>query len=233
MRIRIQVTKIMRIWIRIRIQIQHWFGISSKINKWLLQGRQLENGLLALIEFLTQARHKLNHSKTPDQLNSGTDILVLPWVVLSFPFHYCSGNISDTNYTVRVVDLAWFFPVPIFENILNQIFQNFLDTTGTSKHKQCSKLDRVRPQLEHAPDPGLLDVGENPRTGNWEAGYGSASAIKWKAWFGSESALKLKFRSFRGLKNGAVEGRGCLQWRRAGDKGRAGPVVQDSHLFDE
>jgi hypothetical protein len=34
------------------------------INCWLLQGRQLENGLLALIEFLTQARHKLNHSKT-------------------------------------------------------------------------------------------------------------------------------------------------------------------------
>lgn len=36
----------------------------------ILQGRQLENGLLALIEFLTQARHKLNHSKTPDQLTS-------------------------------------------------------------------------------------------------------------------------------------------------------------------
>ncbi len=35
------------------------------INCCRLQGRQLENGLLALIEFLTQARHKLNHSKTP------------------------------------------------------------------------------------------------------------------------------------------------------------------------
>jgi len=34
-----------------------------------LQGRQMENGLLALIEFLTQVRHKLNKNTTPNELN--------------------------------------------------------------------------------------------------------------------------------------------------------------------
>jgi len=33
-----------------------------------LQGRQMENGLLALIEFLTQFRHKLNSNKTQNEL---------------------------------------------------------------------------------------------------------------------------------------------------------------------
>jgi len=34
-----------------------------------LQGRELENGLLALIEFLTQVRHKLNNAATPKTLD--------------------------------------------------------------------------------------------------------------------------------------------------------------------
>jgi len=34
----------------------------------ILQGRQMENGLLALIEYLTQVRHKLNKSITPSEL---------------------------------------------------------------------------------------------------------------------------------------------------------------------
>ena len=35
----------------------------------VLQGRELENGLLALIEYLTQMRHKLNNSSTPPTLS--------------------------------------------------------------------------------------------------------------------------------------------------------------------
>ena len=33
-----------------------------------LQGREMENGLLALIEYLTQVRHKLNNAATPRNL---------------------------------------------------------------------------------------------------------------------------------------------------------------------
>jgi len=35
----------------------------------VLQGREMENGLLALIEYLTQMRHKLNNSSTPSTLS--------------------------------------------------------------------------------------------------------------------------------------------------------------------